>query len=169
MRAPGPVRLACRGLAARDGSFHDVSLQVHAGEILGLYGLIGAGRTEWGQAVFGLRDIKRGESLHVDDRRVAPRGPASMISLGVGYLPEDRLRQGLCRGLSVRANTVLAILRRLARFTWVSLSEETRRTRATINQLAIKAHAPNNSRARSLAAISKRSCWAAGWAAIRRS
>jgi ABC-type sugar transport system ATPase subunit/ribose/xylose/arabinose/galactoside ABC-type transport system permease subunit len=136
-REGGPIRLSCRGLSAADGSFRDISLDVRAGEILGLYGLIGAGRTEWGQAVFGLRKVTRGELL-VDGQTVRPRGPGLMVQLGVGYLPEDRLHQGLCRGLSVRANVVLAYLRRLAPFLWVSRSEETRRTRATAEQLAIK-------------------------------
>jgi ABC-type sugar transport system ATPase subunit/ribose/xylose/arabinose/galactoside ABC-type transport system permease subunit len=136
-REGGPIRLSCRGLSAADGSFRDISLDVRAGEILGLYGLIGAGRTEWGQAVFGLRKVTRGELL-VDGQHVRPRGPGLMVQLGVGYLPEDRLHQGLCRGLGVRANVVLAYLRRIARFLWVSRSEETRRTHAMAEQLIIK-------------------------------
>jgi ABC-type sugar transport system ATPase subunit/ribose/xylose/arabinose/galactoside ABC-type transport system permease subunit len=136
-RERGPIRLSCRALTAADGSFADVSLDVRAGEILGLYGLIGAGRTEWGQAVIGLRRVAHGE-LQVEGQPVRPSGPGRMIQHGVGYLPEDRLRQGLCRGLSVRANTVLAYLRRIAPVLWVSRSEETLRTRATVEQLAIK-------------------------------
>jgi ABC-type sugar transport system ATPase subunit/ribose/xylose/arabinose/galactoside ABC-type transport system permease subunit len=136
-REGGRVLLSCRELTAADGSFRAVSLDVKAGEILGLYGLIGAGRTEWGQALFGLRKVEHGE-VRVEGQAVRPHGPGWMIRLGVGYLPEDRLRQGLCRGLSVRANTVLAYLRRIAPFLWVSRSEERRRTQATVDQLRIQ-------------------------------
>jgi rhamnose transport system ATP-binding protein len=135
-REPGPVRLSCHGLSAADGSFADVTLVVRAGEVLGLYGLIGAGRSEWAQAIFGLRRLARGE-VQINGRAVRPRGPGQMARQGVAYVPEDRLREGLCRGLSIRANTVLASLRRLAPFLWVSRSAEVRPTRTVVEQLAV--------------------------------
>jgi ABC-type sugar transport system ATPase subunit/ribose/xylose/arabinose/galactoside ABC-type transport system permease subunit len=135
--APGPVLLSCQGLTAADHSFADVSLEVRAGEVLGLYGLIGAGRSEWAQAVFGLRPLAGGE-VRLQGRPVTPHGPGPMVRRRVAYLPEDRLRQGLCRGLSVRANVVLAALRRLARGLWVPRREEERRTRSAVDQLAIR-------------------------------
>jgi rhamnose transport system ATP-binding protein len=138
-REPGPVRLSCRGLTAADGTFADVSLEVRGGEVLGLYGLIGAGRSEWAQAVFGLRTLADG-ALRLDGRPVVPRGPGPMIRKGLAYLPEDRLRQGLCRDLSVRANAVLASLRQLAWGPWVSRSREVRETNRLVEQLTIRLH-----------------------------
>jgi ABC-type sugar transport system ATPase subunit/ribose/xylose/arabinose/galactoside ABC-type transport system permease subunit len=137
IRDDGPVRLSCRGLTAADGSFRDVSLDVRAGEVLGLYGLIGAGRSEWGQAVFGLRPLAGGE-VQLDGEPVTPRRPDQMAAHGLAYVPEDRLRQGLCRELSVRANAVLASLRRLAVGPFASAAREAERTRQLVAQLAVR-------------------------------
>jgi ABC-type sugar transport system ATPase subunit/ribose/xylose/arabinose/galactoside ABC-type transport system permease subunit len=136
-RKPGPVRFSCHDLTSADHSFADVTLDVRAGEILGLYGLIGAGRSEWAQSVFGLRRIAGGE-MRLDGRPITPRVPGQMMRLGLAYVPEDRLRDGLCSGLTVRANTVLAALRQFASLgVWTSKREEARRTRAAVEQLAI--------------------------------
>jgi rhamnose transport system ATP-binding protein len=139
MRActPGPIRLACHALTAADGSFRDVTLEVCGGEVLGLYGLIGAGRSEWAQAVFGLRRLAGG-MVRIDAKAVNPASPGQMARHGVAYVPEDRLRQGLCRGLSVRINAVLASLRRLARFGWLSQAREEQRAKAITRKLAVR-------------------------------
>jgi ribose transport system ATP-binding protein/rhamnose transport system ATP-binding protein len=134
---PGPVRLACRSLTARDGSFTDVSLQVRGGEVLGLYGLVGAGRSEWAQAVFGLRRLASGE-VEIDGIDVRPGSPGKMARRGVAYVPEDRLRQGLCRGLGVRANAVLSSVRRLAVCGWLPRSRELRQAKAVVEQLRVR-------------------------------
>jgi ABC-type sugar transport system ATPase subunit len=133
----GPVRLCCRGLTAADGSFADVTLEVRAGEVLGLYGLIGAGRSEWAQALFGLRRLAGGE-IQLDGKPVKPHGPGQMAGHGLAYVPEDRLRQGLCRNLTVRANAVLASLRRLAPRLWLTTYPEARQTRTLVEQLGIR-------------------------------
>jgi ABC-type sugar transport system ATPase subunit/ribose/xylose/arabinose/galactoside ABC-type transport system permease subunit len=136
-RTPGAVRLSCRALIAADSSFRDVTLEVRGGEVLGLYGLIGAGRSEWAQAIFGLHRLARGE-LRIDGQPVTPVSPGQMARQGVAYVPEDRLRQGLCRGLSVRINAVLASLRRLATLGWLPISRERRRAQAITTQLAVR-------------------------------
>jgi ABC-type sugar transport system ATPase subunit/ribose/xylose/arabinose/galactoside ABC-type transport system permease subunit len=136
---PGPVRLACDRLTASDDSFRDVTLEVRAGEVLGLYGLVGAGRSEWAQAVFGLRPLARGE-VRLDGRPLIPRHPGQMARHGLAYVPEDRLRQGLCRDLSVRANAVLASLRRLGIGPWMPRMRESQQTTVLVNQLAIRLH-----------------------------
>src|SRR5207237_1534242 len=97
------ARLRCHALTAADGTFADVSLEVRGGEVLGLYGLIGAGRSEWAQALFGLRRLAGGE-IQLDGKTVKPHGPGQMAGHGLAYVPEDRLRQGLCRNLPRRAN-----------------------------------------------------------------
>jgi ABC-type sugar transport system ATPase subunit/ribose/xylose/arabinose/galactoside ABC-type transport system permease subunit len=132
---PGPVMLRCESLTAADASFHDISLDVRAGEVLGLYGLVGAGRSEWAQAVVGLR-LAAGR-LWVEGKLVSPTGPGAMARLGVVYVPEDRLRQGLCRGLAVRANLVLAILRQVGGL-WRTRAPEARVTRAAVAALGIR-------------------------------
>ncbi len=131
------VRLQCRGLTAADGSVRGIDLDVHGGEVLGMYGLIGAGRSEWAQAVFGLRPVGSGE-IHVDGRRVVPHGPGQMIREGVALVPEDRLRQGLCRGLSIQLNTVLASLRTIAHGLWLSGTRESERAAAALAPLAVR-------------------------------
>jgi len=136
----GPVALSSTDLTAVDGTFSGITVEVRAGEILGLYGLIGAGRSEWAQAVFGLRPLARGQvALH--GRVASVSGPGTMAAQGLAYVPEDRLRQGLCRGLSVTANVVLASLRQFAHGPWVPRREERRRARAAVDHLAIRAHA----------------------------
>lgn len=126
----------CRGLTAFDGSFTDISLEVRVGEVLGLYGLIGAGRTEFAQGVFGLRPLAGGEILINGESISCETGV--MIGRKLAYVPEDRLRQGLCRDLSVRANVVLASLQRLARWLWLPVGREKQVTRSAVEQLGIK-------------------------------
>jgi len=142
LRAPpkaGPVAFSCTDLTAADGRFAGITLEVKAGEILGLYGLVGAGRSEWAQALFGLRPVARGQvALH--GRAVADLRPGKLAAQGLAYVPEDRLRQGLCRGLPVALNLVLASLRQFAHGPWVLRREENRRARALVKQLAIRAH-----------------------------
>jgi ABC-type sugar transport system ATPase subunit/ribose/xylose/arabinose/galactoside ABC-type transport system permease subunit len=132
----GAVALHCDRMTGADGSFQDVTLDVRSGEVVGLYGLVGAGRSEWAQGVLGFRPLARG-TLSIDGKRVVPDGPGPMAAHGVAYVPEDRLRQALCRGLSVRANYVLAILRRLGGV-WRTRGPEARRTDAGVRELGIR-------------------------------
>jgi ABC-type sugar transport system ATPase subunit/ribose/xylose/arabinose/galactoside ABC-type transport system permease subunit len=133
---PGPVVLRCERATAADGSFQEVSLDVRAGEVVGLYGLVGAGRSEWAQGLLGLRPLAHG-TLTIDGKAVLPAGPGPIAEHGIAYVPEDRLRQGLCRGLSVRANYVMAILRRLGGI-WRTRAPEAQRTAAGVADLAIR-------------------------------
>ncbi len=94
----------CRGAKVRN-----VSFTLHRGEILGVAGLVGAGRTELARAIFGA-DQTTGGALYLDGRQVRPRSPAHAISLGIGLVPEDRKLQGLVLGLAVSSNVTLANL-----------------------------------------------------------
>lgn len=105
----GRVSLCVRGMSDPAARFHDVDLTARAGEIVGIYGLVGAGRTEWARALFGLAPHSA-QSIEVDGRPVSIRGPGAAVAAGIGYLPEDRLHEGVCRGLSARVNLVLARL-----------------------------------------------------------
>lgn len=134
---PGPARLVCQGLRPADGSFAEVSLEARAGEVLGLYGLIGAGRSEWAQCLFGLRPAASGEVL-VDGRAWQPTTPGAATRAGLAYLPEDRLRQGIFASLAVQANLTLAALRRLAVGTLLFGQRETATATTHVRQLQVK-------------------------------
>ncbi len=102
-----------RGLGL-PGVFEDVSLSVKAGEIVGLAGLVGAGRTEIAESIFGIRPPERG-TVVVGGEELRPRNPGQMLEKGVAYIPEDRDAHGLVTELGVAANVCLAVLDRLAR------------------------------------------------------
>jgi ABC-type sugar transport system ATPase subunit len=116
----GPVRFEARGLR-REGAFSDVSLSVRAGEIIGLSGLVGAGRTEVGRAIFGADPLGAG-TMFLDGNRISPRSPHEAIGLGIGYLTEDRKTEGLYLDFPIRMNIASNRLERLSRGPFVSES-----------------------------------------------
>jgi ribose transport system ATP-binding protein len=104
--AGGGPMLEVLGLTDRPGArprLKDIRFEVRSGEIVGLAGLVGAGRTELALALFGARPGAKGE-VRVDGRRVAARSPAQAIAAGIGYLPEDRKEGGLFLDMSVEEN-----------------------------------------------------------------
>lgn len=109
---PEPA-LEIRGLRRRARG-PALDLTVHAGEIVGLAGLVGAGRSELAQAVFGIDSFHAGEVL-VEGAPVAIAGPRDAIACGIGYIPEDRGLQGLVREMDVTANASLAVLEQVSR------------------------------------------------------
>lgn len=106
------------------GKFHPVSFSVHAGEVVGLAGLVGAGRSEIAQALFGLDPRATGE-IFVRGQRVNIRSASDAIRAGIGFVPEDRKVQGLVLGMRVKENATLPILKRFARFGMVRQQAET--------------------------------------------
>ncbi len=111
--ADGPAVLQIRGISRRN-KLHDVSLEVHRGEVVGLGGLLGAGRSETGMAVLGAQEIDSGTVL-VEGRPIRPGSPRAAIEAGVGLLPEDRKLEGILPNLSIRDNIAIAALPRLSR------------------------------------------------------
>ncbi len=103
---PGAVVLRVEGLTRR-GALSDCSLSVRAGEVVGLAGLMGAGRTELARAVFGADPVDRGR-IELDGREIAVGSPSAAIRAGIGYLTEDRKREGLALQLGVDQNVTLA-------------------------------------------------------------
>jgi ABC-type sugar transport system ATPase subunit len=93
---------------------HDISFRVRKGEILGLAGLVGAGRTEVARAIFGADPLQAGR-ISVGGREVAIRSPVDAIRAGLGLVPEDRKLQALFLALAVRSNLSVAALRRVSR------------------------------------------------------
>jgi ABC-type sugar transport system ATPase subunit/ribose/xylose/arabinose/galactoside ABC-type transport system permease subunit len=125
-------RLEVEGLSAADGRFADVSFAAFAGEIVGVYGLIGSGRSEFAETVFGLRRRSAG-TVRIDGQLVSAAGATRAVAAGLAYLPEDRLRQGIFRGLSMRANVVTSALRLLG---WGPLTSASRERAAAVRQAA---------------------------------
>lgn len=97
------------------GYFDAIDLTVRSGEILGLYGLVGAGRSELAEVIFGLRASSGGKILW-QGRPVSIGSPREALKLGIGFVPEDRKSQGLMLGLGAQHNMVLSILRHLSAF-----------------------------------------------------
>ena len=102
----GAVRLRVQGGAV--DRLHDIDLQVRAGEIVGIAGLAGAGRTEVARAIFGVEPFTAGV-VELDGKPVRIRSPRQAIRAGIGFLTEDRKREGLVLPQSVRDNTLLAL------------------------------------------------------------
>ncbi len=132
----GEVALAVRGLG-RAGVFHDISFQVRHGEILGLAGLMGAGRTEVVSALFGLQPADTGV-IRVHGRPVRIRCPDQAIRLGIGMVTEDRTGWGLVPAMSVRQNVTLAALKNYCCGPWIRRQAETRAVEQSLRALAIK-------------------------------
>ncbi|TYT25233.1 sugar ABC transporter ATP-binding protein [Luteimonas viscosa] len=103
----GEVVLEARGLGRR-GSLQPVDVRVHAGEVLGLGGLLGSGRTELARLLFGLDRADRGE-LHIKGGKADLHHPADAVARGLALCPEERKTEGIVAGLSVRENIVLAL------------------------------------------------------------
>ncbi|HYY81888.1 MAG TPA: sugar ABC transporter ATP-binding protein [Actinomycetes bacterium] len=120
----GEVALSVRRLT-REGVFADVSFDVRHGEIVGLAGLVGAGRSEVARAVFGIDRRDAGEVM-VEGRRLPAGSPTAAMAAGVGYVPEDRREQGLVMDLSIARNASLASLGRLRRGLLIRAADERR-------------------------------------------
>jgi len=133
--------LKLRELGCAAGGVREVSFEVRAGEIFGLAGLVGAGRTELARIVFGLTPADAGE-ISVRGRAVTIRSPHDAMELGIGYVPEDRRRHGVILEMPLAQNATLAIHRRIFRGGWLRPAAERRLAENFIGRLAIKAPGP---------------------------
>src|SRR5882724_1981268 len=136
-RALGAELLRVEGLG-QEGVFDDISFNLRAGEIVGLAGLVGAGRSEIAQTIFGVTPPTAGRVI-VDGRAVRVRDPRQMLGLGIAYLPEDRDGEGLITTLSIVKNLVLPIVDRLAWHGLLRPGREHAETRRFADRLQIKA------------------------------
>ncbi|MDQ0393576.1 sugar ABC transporter ATP-binding protein [Labrys monachus] len=135
-RLGAPV-LAVSGLS-HPTEFEDIGFELRKGEILGFYGLIGAGRSEVMQAIAGMTRTSRG-AITLEGRALAPRSAADSIEAGIVYVPEDRGRQGVVIGLPIFQNISLPSLGRTSKSGLLRLAEEFALARAYTERLDLRA------------------------------
>ncbi|MDO4630745.1 MAG: sugar ABC transporter ATP-binding protein [Corynebacterium sp.] len=133
---PGPPLLEVHGLTS-NGKFRDVSFQVHAGEVVGMAGLVGAGRTEVIRAIAGCDKVNSG-NVHVAGRPLVLGNIQQAIKAGIGHVPEDRKSQGLVLSASVSDNLGFATLQSTSRFGLVDRHGQKQRATQVSEQLRIR-------------------------------
>ena len=121
----------------RKGTFHDVNFSVRAGEVLGVSGLIGAGRTEIMQAIFGNLSYESG-TIEIDGKEVKISNPRQAMEHGIGFITEDRKTEGLMLDKSIRKNISLCNLRRISKSSVISREAEKNMVAEAIKDLRIK-------------------------------
>ena len=139
-KAPAPigdVALEARGAGCSRSGIHDITFSVRCGEILGIAGMVGSGRTELAETLFGLMPADSGEIL-AHGRAVRIGSPAEAIALGIAYVPEDRRRHGVILNFPVDANITLAHLRGVFTSGFLSRRAERVLGREYVQRLGVK-------------------------------
>jgi rhamnose transport system ATP-binding protein len=133
----GETVLELCGLTCRAAGVRNINLSLRAGEILGLAGLVGAGRTELARTLFGLTPADAGE-IRLRGRPVTIDTPGRAVKLGIGYVPEDRRRHGVILEMSTAANSTLAATSSISWFGLLDYGRESRIASRLVQQLGIK-------------------------------
>jgi galactofuranose transport system ATP-binding protein len=136
-RAGAPLLLRAENLK-RGRKLNDVTVEVARGEIVGMAGLLGSGRTETARVIFGADPLESGE-VHLDGERLSVRSPSDGIDAGLAFLSEDRKAEGIIPDLSVRENLTLAALPALTKFGIVSRARQQEIVERFMKRLGIKA------------------------------
>jgi rhamnose transport system ATP-binding protein len=134
----GEPVIELRQVGTRESGVADVSIDIRGGEIVGLAGLVGAGRTELARTIFGLTPADAGE-IRVGGKTVRIGRPADAIALGIAYVPEDRRRHGVVLEMPIAENVTLATIDRLSRFGAIDFSREREVASQYVRRLGIKA------------------------------
>ncbi len=134
---PGEELLRVENLSS-PGKFENISFQLRAGEVLGFAGLVGAGRTEIAEALFGLDRLATGR-VYVNGKSMPLRNPSMAMRHHVGMVPEDRKRHGLVLMMNARENTSLPTLERFARLGWVRSVAERQSAQKYFDLLRVRA------------------------------
>lgn len=116
-----------------------VNLTIHKGEVVGLFGLVGAGRTEFAHAVFGVDQAIKGKIFY-DKSEISPITPRNVIKAGIGFVPEDRQRQGLILEMPIENNMTLASLKRFTIGGFIKHKFKNKTVQGLVQELAIKIH-----------------------------
>ena len=139
---PGDTVLSLRGVGCAAAGVRDVTFDVRAGEVFGLAGLVGAGRTELARVLFGLTPANAGE-IRIDGRAVTIASPAQAIARGLAYVPEDRRRHGVILEMPISQNMTMAVHRRLFPGAWLRPGDERALALDFIRDLAVKTAGPD--------------------------
>jgi len=122
----------------RNGVLHDISFDLFRGEILGIAGLMGAGRSELARALFGADPLDAGE-IRIQGRRLTPRSPSDAIRAGIAYLSENRKQEGLAVKMQLAENITMANVRKISsRLGVISRAQELAACRTYVNELSIR-------------------------------
>ena len=132
----GEDLLSVRGLGLT-GVFEDISFTVSAGEIVGMYGLVGSGRTEVARCIFGADRSETGE-MRMKGRAFRPRSPREALRAGIAMLTEDRIGDGLVLGLSIRDNVSLASFRAMSRLGVLDRRRQSELVQAKVRELDVR-------------------------------
>ena len=135
--ALGDTALDVRRLSSKECGVKDISLQVRHGEILGVAGLVGSGRTEFAEALFGLASRDAGE-IRINGKPVEIRSPGNAVREGLAYVPEDRRNHGVVLDMPVAANITMASLGKVAANGFIRTEDEERTAKEYIHSLAVK-------------------------------
>ncbi|TAK96927.1 MAG: sugar ABC transporter ATP-binding protein, partial [Verrucomicrobia bacterium] len=138
----GEVVLAVKDLNSAVGGVKNISLEVRAGQIVGLSGLVGAGRTELARVLFGLTPADSG-GIILNGRRVKISSPQEAVAHGIAYVPEDRRRHGVILEMPISQNMTLAIHRRIFPGAWLRLGAERQVALDFIRDLGVKTSGPD--------------------------
>lgn len=134
----GDVVLKVQNLT-RVGSFHDINFELRQGEILGIAGLVGAGRTNVARAIFGVEPATSGR-IYLDGRQVRITSPQQAIALGLAYVPEDRQLHGLIPAMNITSNISLPTLHQFASRGWMQDRLERKATFEAARQMEVRAN-----------------------------
>jgi rhamnose transport system ATP-binding protein len=137
----GRVVLSLKNLGCKAGGVKSVSLEVRAGEVVGMAGLVGAGRTELARVVFGITPADSGE-IFLNGERIQICSPQEAVAHGIAYVPEDRRRHGVILEMPIAHNMTMAIHRRLFPGAWLRFGAEKQLTLDFIRGLGVKAYGP---------------------------
>jgi rhamnose transport system ATP-binding protein len=138
---PGDVVLSVQHLGSHAAGIRDVNFEVRAGEVFGLAGLVGAGRTELARVLFGITPADAG-SIALGGFPVLVRSPRTAVEHGIAYVPEDRRRHGVILEMPIGANTTMAVHPMVFPRSWLRFDAERELARKFIRELAIKAPGP---------------------------
>ncbi len=139
---PASVVIELCGVGCSDSHVRDVDLEISGGEVVGLAGLVGAGRTELARILFGITPADSGE-IFFQGSRVKIHSPQRAIEFGISYVPEDRRRHGVILDMPIAANMTMAIHRRIFPGTWLRFGAENRLASDFIRDLGVKTYGPD--------------------------
>ncbi len=140
--APGEVVLSLKNLGCSASGVSGVSLDVRAGEIVSLAGLVGAGRTELARILFGITPADSGEII-LNGKTITVTSPQEAVALGIAYVPEDRRRHGVILEMPIAENMTMAIHPRLFPGSWLRFGAEKELALSYIRDLGVKAYGPD--------------------------